>query len=305
LTSVSTIVAVPDAKLDEVTSVETAADRRQSALSNRIRHRLEAARRHDQSCHLCEHRCGVNREQGERGKCQADAMARVFRHRVECGEEPELVPCHLFYLSGCDLRCAFCIAEANAFDASRGTPLTPEFFRDATTWGKSLGARTLQWVGGEPSIHLPRILDVLETAPPELPIVWKSDFYSTTETLDLLAGIADVYVADFKFGNDECAKRIASVENYLAVVTRNLLIARTRGRLIVRHLLMPGHLECCFYPVLRWLRVHLPTAAFSLRGGYLPRWRAKSFADLSRRVTLAEMSEARGASLDSGLEVIL
>ena len=39
----------------------------------------------------------------------------MYKHRVEYGEEWELVPSHLFYLSGCDLRCAFCVAGINAF----------------------------------------------------------------------------------------------------------------------------------------------------------------------------------------------
>ena len=66
--------------------------------------RLQKAVRHETDCRLCEHRCGVNRSFGERGPCKAGVEARVFRHRVECGEEPELIPSHLLYLSGCDRR---------------------------------------------------------------------------------------------------------------------------------------------------------------------------------------------------------
>ena len=90
--------------------------------------RLAMADLHYRKCRLCEHRCDVDRHRGERGRCQANAEARVFRHRIEYGEELELVPSHLFYLSGCDLRCAFCIAEANAFDPQRGRRLTRAFF---------------------------------------------------------------------------------------------------------------------------------------------------------------------------------
>ena len=90
--------------------------------------RAELARRQLECCQLCEHRCEVNRAAGEFGVCRAGPVARVFRHRVEYGEELELVPSHIFYLSGCDLRCVFCIAEANAFDPERGVPLTSEFF---------------------------------------------------------------------------------------------------------------------------------------------------------------------------------
>ena len=66
-------------------------------------------------------------------------MARVYKHRVEYGEEWELVPSHLFYLSGCDLRCAFCVAGVNAFDARRGRPLSAEFLAEAVEGGRTAG----------------------------------------------------------------------------------------------------------------------------------------------------------------------
>ncbi|MBI3466559.1 MAG: radical SAM protein [Planctomycetes bacterium] len=219
-------------------------------------------------------------------------MARVFRHRVEYGEELELIPSHIFYLSGCDLRCVFCIAEENAFDPGRGMPLTSEFFTQAVRWGKQQGARNVQWLGGEATVHLPAILEVMAACPDPVQMVWKSNFHCTPESLELLRGIADVYLADFKFGNDRCAQRLASVENYLAVVTRNLLLAADQGELIIRHLLMPGHLECCLRPAVAWVRQHMPDVKFSLRNGYMPAWRARQFSELGRHVTSQENAQA-------------
>lgn len=91
----------------------------------------DQAQRHYEHCVLCEHRCGVSRLERAQGRCHATHEVRVFRHRVEWGEEPSLVPSHLFYTSGCDLRCKFCIAEINAFDASRATMLTSEFLNES------------------------------------------------------------------------------------------------------------------------------------------------------------------------------
>src|SRR5437867_533286 len=101
--------------------------------------RADAARLHYQACFLCEHRCGARRASGEKGPCKAGTSARVFKQNVEYGEEQELIPSHLFYLSGCDLRCAFCIAEANAFDPRRGVALTPAMFREAVSQGRGQG----------------------------------------------------------------------------------------------------------------------------------------------------------------------
>ena len=266
--------------------------------------RITHAHAHDRCCALCEHRCGVDRSAGERGPCKAGNVARVFRHRVEYGEELDLVPSHLFYLSGCDLRCGFCIAGINAFDPSRGRELTSEFFNDAIDWGKQQGARNIQWVGGEPTIHLPALLDVMANCPTLPPVVWKSDFHGTPEAFELLRGVADVYIADFKFGNDHCARRLAGVDRYCEIVQRNLRIAATQGRLIVRHLLLPGHLDCCFKPVIRWLNEHLPDAEFSLRDGYLPKWRAARFEEINRLLTADEVHLAHELTHRVGLRVI-
>lgn len=255
-------------------------------------------------CELCEHRCGINRMSGERGPCRAGVEARVFRHRVECGEEPELVPSHLFYLSGCDLRCAFCIAEANAFDPSRGRVLTREFFTAAVEWGKDQGARNVQWVGGEPTIHIPAILDAMTNCPSLPSIVWKSDFYGTPEAFELLQDVVSVYVADLKFGNDECANRIARVSDYVRIITRNLQLDGVQRNLIIRHLLLPGHFDCCYRPIVEWLSENLPLAKLSLRDGYLPRWQASRLQELSVPLPRGEGKRARQFAIDRGLNVI-
>jgi putative pyruvate formate lyase activating enzyme len=255
-------------------------------------------------CQLCEHRCRADRLHGERGPCKAGTEARVFRHRIEYGEETELIPSHLFYTSGCDLRCAFCIAEANAFNPQAGTLLTVDFLREAIDWGRARGAQNVQFVGGEPTIHLPAILSALSEVH-ELPrIVWKSDFYFTPTVFDLLDGVADVYVADFKFGNDVCAKQIASVDPYVAIVTRNLLLAQPKADLIVRHLLLPGHMDCCYRPIVRWMAEFMPSAKFSLRDGYLPRWRAARDPQLNAVIDAGTARAARGLAREAGLNLI-
>jgi len=255
-------------------------------------------------CLLCEHRCGVDRTAGERGFCGAGPLARVWRYWVDYAEESPLVPSLLIYLSGCDLRCDFCISEASAFDPRRGRPLTADWLREILDWAAGQGARTLQWIGGEPTIHLPAILQALEQCQTRLPVVWKSDFYATPESLALLDGVVDTYLPDFKFGNSECALRIAGVPRYFEVVTRNLLDAATRGRLLVRHLLLPGHEDCCFRPILDWMRSHLPDVPLSIRNGYLPRWRAARHAELDRPLQRDAGERAIRLAASYGLQVL-
>jgi putative pyruvate formate lyase activating enzyme len=266
--------------------------------------RAALARQMYQRCELCEHRCRVDRLAGQRGVCGADTVARVWRYWIDHAEELPLVPSLLIYLSGCDLRCDFCISEANAFDPRRGVPLTAAWLDAAIEWGLRQGARTLQWIGGEPTIHAPAILDAMARCGRRLPVVWKSDFYGTAKTWELLDSVVDVYVADFKFGNNACARRIAGVERYVEVVTRNLTDVAQRAPLYVRHLLLPGHRECCLRPILAWLQQRLPHIPLSIRDGYLPRWRAKRHAELSQPLARGEGQRALELAADYGLTIL-
>jgi putative pyruvate formate lyase activating enzyme len=267
--------------------------------------RLELARQEYRHCLLCEHRCGVDRASGERGFCKANAEARVYRHRVECGEEIDLIPSQLLYLSGCNLRCVFCIGEADAFDPQRGRILTSQFLTEVIAAGCQQKARNIQWVGGEPTIHLPAVLAAMAGCDRLLPVVWKSNFFGTIEGFALLDGIVDVYVADLKFGNDTCARQIAGVDGYMQVVTRNLLEAALRTHLIVRHLLLPGHLECCFRPLVDWMYCCLPTVPLSIMTGYLPRWQAACRQELASPLDREAGDQAIAFAREKGLNVIV
>jgi putative pyruvate formate lyase activating enzyme len=266
--------------------------------------RLALAHRHDRCCQLCERRCQANRAAADIGWCGAGPQARVFRRGVECGDELELVPSQLIYLAGCNLRCAFCLQEEPAIDPLHGEPLTSDLLAETMVAGRRGGARNLQWVGGEPTVHLPAILDAMAGCDDLLPVIWKSNLYATPESIDLLDGIVDVYLADLKFGNDQCAQRIAGVPGYWAVVTRNLRLVAARGELVVRHLLLPGHFDCCYRPVVDWLRRSMPQVKFSLRTGYLPRWHAHRHPELTRPLQPGTADRATALAHASQLNLI-
>lgn len=163
------------------------------------------------------------------------------------------------------------------------------------------GARTINLLGGEPGLHLHTILEIAAASSERLPLVLNTNMYMTPEVIDMLDGVVSLYIADFKFGRNECARELAGIDRYVEVVTRNLLLAAPRARLIVRHLLMPGHLECCLRPVAQWLAGHLPGVPFTLMTGYVPAWRAREGA-MSRCLTDAEVASAERLVADLGLK---
>jgi putative pyruvate formate lyase activating enzyme len=268
------------------------------------RERAAAARAALADCRLCAHDCGVNRLAGETGLCRAGAAARVFSAQVETGDELELIPTYAIALSGCDLRCDFCITGAASWNARAGTVPGVEPLAAQAVAALARGARTVMILGGEPTIHLPTVLELVALLPATAKLVWKTNAHGSAQARELLDGIFDVWVADCKFGNDACARRLARVSDYLAGARANLVWARRHSELIVRHLLMPGHVECCWRPVAEWLAAELPGVKVSLRAGFWPAWRSTRHPELSGPVREAERRRAGAIARASDLNLI-
>ena len=266
--------------------------------------RVSTARAALACCRLCAHHCGVNRLARERGLCHAGATARVFSRQIEVADELDLVPTYAIALSGCDLRCDFCITGAQSWNPGAGQSFSPRRTAQLATEALARGARSVMILGGEPTIHLPTVLELVAELPEDTRLVWKTNAHASAEARDLLEGIFDVWVADFKFGNDECARRLAKVPDYLQVIQENLIWASTHTELIVRHLLMPGHLECCWRPVAEWLARRLPDTCVSLRFGFWPGWHSDKHPDLDRTSSEAENECARAIAREFKLRLI-
>lgn len=198
----------------------------------------------------------------------------------------------MVYMGGCNFRCRFCVQAPSCFAPSLGVPMNPTDAAADFSRAVARGARTINLLGGEPSLHLHTILEIAAAAPEPLPLALNSNMYMTPQVIDLLEGVISLYIADFKFGNNACASRLAGLDRYVEVVERNLLLASKHSRVLVRHLLMPGHLDCCFRPVATWLAEHLPEAPFTLMTGYVPAWRASSLAGLDRTLSAHEIESA-------------
>lgn len=266
-----------------------------------LRRRAAQAKASLGACMLCERRCGVDRLAGERAPCGLDQRTYCFKRHVSYAEELRLLPSYMVYFAGCNFRCRFCVQGPTCFDPLRGVEVEPTAAAQDFAALVDRGARTINLLGGEPSIHLHTILEIAAAADTPLPLVLNSNMYMTPEVLELLDGVVSLYVADFKFGNDQCAARLAGVERYVGVVTRNLLAVAPRAELLVRHLLMPGHVECCLRPVAQWLAANLPNVAMTLMTGYVPAYRAEGDPLIGRCLTEAERLQAEQLVRDLGL----
>ena len=252
------------------------------------RERAALARAAVSNCRLCAHECGVNRLGGEPGLCRSTAEARFFSAQVEVTDELELIPTFAVALSGCDLRCDFCITGRESWNPCAGEILNPKKIAERASAALANGARTIMILGGEPTIHLPSALEIVARLPEDAKLVWKTNAHGSAQARELLEGIFDVWLADYKFGNDDCARRLAKVSDYSRAVRENLIWANEYSELIVRHLLMPGHVECCWKPVAEWLAENLPGVKVNLRSGFWPAWHAARHSELRGTVSKNE-----------------
>jgi len=237
-------------------------------------------------CRFCAHDCGVNRLMGETGPCHAGAKAHFFSAQTEVSDEIELIPTFAVALSGCDMRCDFCITGASSWNPRAGLSFSPKEMAAKARAALRNGARTIMVLGGEPTIHLPAALEFVSHLPDTAKLIWKTNAHGSAQSRELLDGMFDVWLADFKFGNDTCALRLAKTLDYVGIVQENLLWAHSHSELIVRHLLMPGHVECCWRPVAEWLAENLPGVKVNLRTGFWPAWHATRHRELCDTLTV-------------------
>jgi putative pyruvate formate lyase activating enzyme len=263
--------------------------------------KIELAERLFQECCFCEHRCMVDRRKTS-GVCgvQEAHIASEFLH---FGEEPVLVPSYTIFFSGCTFQCVFC-QNWEISQLPGGTVIAPERLVQAIEQQKKQGARNVNWVGGDPTSNLLYILQVLQQLDTNIPQVWNSNMYCSEETMKLLHGVIDIYLTDFKYGNDACAKRLSQVDGYTAVVKRNHLLASEHAELLIRHLVLPNHVECCSKPIIKYVAEHLPHALVNIMGQYRPDYRAYEFKDIARSISFEEVSDVKEFARNLGIHLV-
>ncbi len=264
--------------------------------------KIEIARRILEECHFCVRKCGVNRLNGHLGFCKCGTeltVSSIFEHM---GEEPELVPSGTIFAMGCTMRCKHCQNWTISQWVDKGEVYPLEKLAKEVEALHKNGCRNANLVGGEPTPWLKQWLETFKHVNVNIPVVWNSNAYYSQETARLLAGFADVYLLDFKYGPGECATQISEAPDYWKVCTQNHLTANEYGELIIRVLVLPNHLECCTKPILEWIAENLGgETRVNVMFQYRPEWRAYEVPELRRRLTREEMEAAIKLAKDAGL----
>ncbi|MEM1695962.1 MAG: pyruvate formate lyase-activating protein, partial [Desulfurococcaceae archaeon] len=153
--------------------------------------------------------------------------------------------------------------------------------------------------------HLPFILESLKYLDANVPQLWNSNMYMTLESTNLLVDVIDIWLPDLKYGNNECAWRLSKVRNYWEITTRNIKIAHDTGDMIIRHLVLPNHIECCTRTTLEWIAKNAPRALVNVMEQYRPEHIVakypKLYPDIARRLKREEIYVAYKIAEELGL----
>lgn len=221
-------------------------------------------------CRLCPRDCNIDRLSGKIGFCGLDFRARCFREMIHNGEEKQLIPSHQVYFAGCNLRCEYCTVDEWNRSCRDIDGIEADKLAKIIADRRRQGAKTLNFLGGEPSVSILGIVELLELVAPDTTVVWNSNMYYRRIVGDVLEGLADVFLADFKCFKKECCQKILGASDYSEFARSNIRRACEYSDVIVRLLALPGHFECCSKPILEWIAAEIPSVKVSLRLDYIP-----------------------------------
>jgi putative pyruvate formate lyase activating enzyme len=225
---------------------------RTGALAARVRDALALL----EDCCLCPRECHVDRTRGETGFCRTGRHARVASVSPHFGEESPLVGTSgsgTIFFSSCSLHCSFC-QNHDISHLNQGADVGPAELARMMIRLMEAGCANINFV--TPSHVVPQILEAILPAAEaglKLPLVYNTGGYDQVETLKLLDGIFDIYMPDFKFWEEEHARRYCSAPDYplkaraalkemhsqVGDLTMDGQGLALKG-LLVRHLVMPG-----------------------------------------------------------------
>jgi putative pyruvate formate lyase activating enzyme len=191
--------------------------------------------------------------------CFTGRHARVSSAFAHFGEEDCLrgwKGSGTIFFSFCNLRCVFC-QNWDISQAGEGREVGAADLAEMMLELQARGCHNINFV--TPEHVVPQVLEGLllaATAGLRLPIVYNTSAYDSVRSLELLDGVVDIYMPDFKYWDSTKARRYVKAEDYPEVARRTIremhrqvgpLVFDHNGLavrgLLVRHLVMPGGLD--------------------------------------------------------------
>lgn len=284
-----------------------------------LQRRAEQAVAELEHCRVCPRDCGVDRLADETAVCHTGRYARVASCFPHFGEEDGLRGWRgsgTIFFSNCNLRCVFC----QNFDISQGgggRRVRPAELAAMMLQLQARGCHNINFV--TPEHVVPQVLEALPLAVEEglrLPLVYNTSAYDSLHSLELLDGIIDIYMPDFKIWDERNALRYLKAKDYPEAARQALReMQRQVGELVfdehglakrgvlVRHLLMPGSVAGSV-EILHFLANEVsPDTYLNLMAQYRPAAKVteSKYEEINRPLRGAEYTRAEEAARAAGL----
>ena len=255
-------------------------------------------------CFACPRECGAERDV-KKGYCGQSTAFRIARAALHMWEEPCISGergSGTVFFSGCNLGCVFC-QNYRVSHRGQGIEISADELTQKMLDLQEQGAHNINLV--TPTHYAEQLVPVLEKVKPQLriPIAYNTGGYEKTETLEMLAPYVDIWMPDFKFGNEQIAKDYAGAPDYPKVAARAIAKmyelaggvqfdadGMMKRGVLVRHLVLPGCRKDSMAVLDRLAEiVPVPDVRLSLMSQYTPEFATDApFANLHRRVTSFE-----------------
>lgn len=291
------------------------------AFQRRVERGLEELR----SCRVCPRNCDINRLDNRTAVCRTGRFARVSSAFPHFGEEDGLRGWRgsgTLFFAFCNLTCVFCQNFDVSWEGTDSQALTPRQLAELMIDLQSRGCRNINFV--TPEHVVPQILEALPYAilrGLRVPLVYNTSSYDSATSLELMDGVVDVYLPDFKFWDRGTSRRLMAAEDYPDVARERIReMHRQVGPLVVdedglalrgvllRHLVMPGGLAGT-REIMKFLAEEVsPDTYVNLMAQYHPAGRVPrkpdAYREIARRVSAEEMREAVETARTAGLRRI-
>lgn len=271
-----------------------------------------------EKCSLCPRMCGTDRAAGQKGFCGGGNLVRVARAALHYWEEPCISGesgSGTVFFSGCTMRCVFC-QNKEISRSEVGKEITIERLAEIYLELAAKGANNINLV--TPMHYAPQITAALDIARKNgltLPIVWNTGGWERRESIAAVRDYADIWLSDFKYFDSSLGESLSKAPNYFSVAAEALdqMVKQTcepvfdengimRRGVIVRHLMLPGHLDDT-KNVLRFLYENYGDSIWiSIMNQYTPMCSDPRFPELSRTVSDEEYNEAIDFACELGIE---
>ena len=289
--------------------------------SGKLEERILEAEEMLKSCNLCPRDCKIDRTKNEYSFCLSGYLPIVSSYTLHFGEEPVISGTkgagNIFF-GNCNLRCMFCqnYLISQNWKIERNNEVSFERLADIMIELQNKGCHNIGLVS--PTHFSAQILKGIFLAVQKglnIPIVYNTNGYDSVEIIKLYDGVADVYLPDFKYGNNEYAKKYSRVDNYFEKakeaikemykqVGDNLVYNGdivVRG-LIIRHLVLPNDLadtEMIFKFIAEELS---PNIHISVMSQYYPTFKAERDILIDRKLRESEYNKVLRLMDKYGLE---